>query len=149
MKENSVKIERLFNASVKNLWAIWTEPAFLYQWFGSDENGTVTSVNIDLAVGGKYRIAFMDSDGSNHAASGEFIEIIPFAKLLYTWEWESEAGHISNVQVEFIEKQEKTLLVFTHFNLSPESMHKYLEGWNKAFDKIVKKILKADTKVEV
>lgn len=142
MKENSVKIEKLFNAPVNLLWAIWTEPTFINQWFGSDEKGTVNMVNIDLSVGGKYKIAFRDSDGSNHTALGEFIEIIPFSKLLYTWEWESESGHTSKVQVDFIQKQENTLLILTHSLLNPNSTHSYLEGWNGALEKIIHKILR-------
>lgn len=142
MEGHSVKIKRLFNAPVNLLWSIWTEPTFVKQWFGSDENGTVILANIDLAVGGKYKISFMDSDGSNHTAFGEFIEIVPFSKLLYTWQWESELGYISNLQIDFIQQQENTLLVLEHFNLNPNSIHGHLEGWNGALDKIVKKILK-------
>lgn len=141
MKADIVTIERLFNAPVDLLWTIWTESSFIKRWFGSDMNGTVRSASIDLSVGGKYKIAFIDADGSAHTAFGEFIEIVPFSKLLYTWEWEGERGHISKLQVDFIERQENTLLVLTHADLNPDSVHGYLEGWNGALEKIVRKIL--------
>jgi uncharacterized protein YndB with AHSA1/START domain len=101
----------------------------------------VISANVDLSVGGRYTISFQDSDGSVHTAFGEYVEIIEFSKLRYTWEWESEAGHISEVSVEFIPQQEKTLSILTHSNLNPNSVHGYLDGWNGALDKIVKKII--------
>jgi uncharacterized protein YndB with AHSA1/START domain len=141
MSSNKVVIERVFNAPVNLVWSIWTEPEYIKIWFGSDPNGTVISADIDLSVGGKYSISFQDSDGSVHTAFGEYVEIVEFSKLHYTWEWESEPGHVSEVIVEFIPQEEKTLSILTHSNLSPNSVHGYLDGWNGALDKIVRKII--------
>lgn len=147
MKKNTVVIERLFNAPVNLVWLIWTEPEFIKIWFGSDPNGTVLSADIDLSVGGKYRISFKDSDNSMHTAFGEYLEVSEFLKLHYTWEWESEAGHISDVVVEFIPQAEKTLLILKHSNLNPNSIHGYYDGWNGALDKIVKKVIEKGIEV--
>jgi uncharacterized protein YndB with AHSA1/START domain len=141
MSSNKVVIERVFNAPVNLVWSIWTEPEYIKIWFGSDPNGTVISADIDLSVGGKYSISFQDSDGSVHTAFGEYVEIVEFSKLHYTWEWESEPGHVSEVIVEFIPQEEKTLSILTHSNLSPNSVHGYLDGWNGALDKIVRKVI--------
>ena len=141
MNGKRVVIERLYNAPVKLVWSIWTEPEFIKLWFGSDPHGTVLSADIDLSVGGKYKISFQDSNGSIHTAFGVYREIFRFSKLRYTWEWESETGHISEVIVEFIPKEEKTLSILTHANLNPNSIHGYLDGWNGTLDKIVKKII--------
>jgi uncharacterized protein YndB with AHSA1/START domain len=141
MDGNRVVIERLFNAPAKLVWSIWTEPEFIKIWFGSDPHGTVLSADIDLSVGGKYKISFQDSDGRVHTAFGGYVEIIEFSKLHYTWEWESEAGYVSEVTVEFVPQEEKTSLRFTHANLNPNSLHGYLNGWNSTMDKIVEKII--------
>jgi uncharacterized protein YndB with AHSA1/START domain len=141
MNGDKVVIERLFNAPVNLIWSIWTEPKFIKMWFGSDPNGTVLSADIDLLVGGKYRISFQDSDGTIHTAFGEYIQLIEFAKLHCTWEWESEAGHVSELIVELIPQEEKTLLILTHFNLNPNSIHGYTEGWSGTLNKIVEKII--------
>ncbi len=141
MNGKSVVIERLFDAPVKLVWLIWTEPEYIKLWFGSDPHGTVLSVDVDLSVDGKYKISFQDSDGSIHTAFGEYVEIIEFSKLHYTWEWESEAGHVTEVLIEFISQEEKTLSILTHTNLNPNSLHGYKDGWNGTFDKIVNKII--------
>ncbi|SEL90638.1 SRPBCC family protein [Parapedobacter koreensis] len=138
MDRNNILIERLFDVPVARLWEIWTKPEFINQWFGSDPKGIVISSDIDLAVGGQYRIIFQDSDGSIHTAFGEYTEVVELEKLRYTWQWESEAGYISTVIVAFIPKAEKTLLIFEHVNLNPNSAHEYFMGWNGAMDKIVK-----------
>jgi len=141
MDKNNVLIERLFDAPVARMWEIWTKPEFINQWFGSDANGIVISSAIDLAVGGKYRITFQDSDGSIHTAFGEYTEVVELEKLCYTWQWESEADYISAVSVVFISKAGKTLLVFEHVDLNPYSIHECFRGWNGAMDKIVNKVI--------
>lgn len=141
MNENKVVIEREFNAPVELVWMIWTQPEYIKMWFGADPEGTVHSADINLTVGGKYSIFFEDSDGSQHTAFGEYLEIKECSKLYFTFEWKSEPGHVSELIVEFIPKAEKTVTVLTHTNLNPNSIYGYTEGWNAALNKIVKKII--------
>ena len=141
MKENTVVIERVFNAPIELMWMIWTQPEYIKMWFGSDPNGIVLSAEINLSVGDKYSISFNDSDGTLHTAFGKYLEIIEWSKLYFTFEWKSEPGHISELIVEFIPKAEKTITILTHTNLNPNSVHGYTEGWNGTMDKIIKKIL--------
>jgi uncharacterized protein YndB with AHSA1/START domain len=136
-----VMIERKLNADAQLLWAIWTEPSFVSRWFGSDPNGTVLSAEIDLKVGGAYKISFQDSDGKVHTAFGKYLQVTTCSKLHCTWEWESEPGHVSELSVEFIPNQENTLLILKHDKLNPSSLHGYHEGWNGTLDKIVSKII--------
>ena len=133
---NSVRVERIFNASVDMLWKIWTEPELIMRWFGADPNGTVQSADIDLRVGGKHKVSFMDSDGSVHTAFGQYTLVEMHSRLHYSWEWRSEPGHISEVEVQFVPMGEKTKLILVHKNLSPDSKHGYEMGWNGALDKV-------------
>lgn len=141
MKDNTVIIERLLDAPATLVWSIWTKPEYIMHWFGSDMNGTVLSADVDLSVGGQYRISFRDSDGSMHKAFGEYIEVTAFKKLRYSFEWVSEPGFVTDVVVELMPQADKTLLKLTHSNLNPNSLHGYLDGWNGAINKIVKKII--------
>ena len=58
--ENSIHIERTFDAAINLVWKAWTKPELLMLWFGSDPNGTVEQVTLDLKVGGGYKITFSD-----------------------------------------------------------------------------------------
>ena len=138
---NNVVIERTFNAPVELLWEIWTEAEYIMQWFGGDPNGTVHTVENDVKPGGSFRINFSDSNGTTHTAFGKYQEVIQHSLLKYTWEWQSEPGHISDVWVVFESMGEQSKITLTHFNLSPESAHGYFAGWNAAIDKIVKRLL--------
>jgi len=134
--KNAIRVERLFDADVELLWKAWTEPAFIKRWFGSDPKGTVEEAEIELKVGGSYRISFSDSDGSRHTCFGKFLSIIPNNLLVYSWEWENEPGHISEVHVSFQSIGERARVILEHKNLNPDSRHIYDEGWNRALDKI-------------
>jgi len=137
MNDNKVVIERLFNTAPERFWSIWNQPEFVKMWFGSDPKGTVLSATIDLSVGGAYKISFQDADGSIHTAFGTYLEIVEPTHLRCTWEWESEPQHVSELCLELIPQEEKTLLKLSHSNLNPHSLHGYLEGWNRTLDKIV------------
>ena len=138
MQNNKVRIERIFDAPVKLVWQAWTEPELLMLWFGSDPNGTVQKAEVDLRVGGAYEINFKDSDLSEHACHGMFIEIVEKSKLVFSWEWKSEPGHISQVEVNLFPFGEKTKMIFEHRNLNPESIHNYEIGWAGGFNKFDK-----------
>ncbi|HYJ38045.1 MAG TPA: SRPBCC domain-containing protein [Chitinophagaceae bacterium] len=136
MTINEIRLERIFDAEVELLWNAWTDPSILKRWFGSDPNGTVEEIEMDLRVGGSYKITFKDSDQSVHTCKGKFLSIAVHNILKYSWEWESEPGHISELTVSFHALGEKSKIVLEHKNLNPASRHAYAQGWNGGLDKI-------------
>lgn len=125
------------NTTLQRFWSIWNQPEFIKMWFGSDPKGTVLSATIDLSVGGAYKISFQDADGTIHTAFGTYLEIVEPTHLRYTWEWESEPDHVSELRLELKPQGDQTFLRLSHSNLNPNSLHGYLEGWNRTLDKIV------------
>ena len=138
LAKNTVRVERIFDADVKLMWRTWTEPELIKLWFGSDPDGTVEEVEMDLRIGGAYRVSFTDSDASRHACKGRILTIIEHELLVWSWEWESEPGYVSQLKVTFHPLGEKTNVVLEHSNLNPESRHVYDKGWNGGLDKIEK-----------
>jgi uncharacterized protein YndB with AHSA1/START domain len=64
-----------------------SEPAELARWWGP--RGFTTSwVELDLQVGGRYRIAMQPPDGDLFHLSGEYLEIDPPSRLVYTFRWD-------------------------------------------------------------
>lgn len=143
MSIGNLVIERIFDAEVELLWKTWTEPEYISQWFGSDINGTVQSVDIDLKIGGKYRIQFSDSDQSLHTCRGEYLNIEYLKNLQMSWEWESELNQITVLNIDFKAMNDKTKITLTHSNLIFDTIHNYEYGWNGALDKIKNKIIEA------
>jgi uncharacterized protein YndB with AHSA1/START domain len=133
---NEIRVERIFDAGISLLWKAWTEPELIKLWFGSDPDGTVEHAMMDVQTGGAFQITFSDSDLSRHTCRGTFLTVIENKSLVYSWEWESEPGHISEVTVSFQPLGEKTRVVLEHKNLDPASRHGYTDGWNGALNKI-------------
>ena len=134
--KNEIRIERVFDAEIALVWKAWTEPNLIKRWFGSDPNGTVEEVEIDLRIGGSYKITFKDSDQSVHTCKGKFLSIMEHKLLKYSWEWESEPGHISELTISFYALGGKTKVVLEHKHLNRASRHAYAEGWSGGLDKI-------------
>ena len=64
-----------------------TEPRELAKWWGP-RGFTSPSVELDVRVGGSYRIAMQPPDGELFYLAGEFREVDPPGRLAYTFRWE-------------------------------------------------------------
>ena len=50
------------------------------------------AAEVDLRVGGNYRIEMTRPDGQSHVAIGQYHEIEEPNKLVYSWRWEDAEG---------------------------------------------------------
>lgn len=136
---SSLKIQRTVNASVERVYKAWTDPAQLQKWFGC-EYATHIEVNQNLVVGGEYVIKMTtDPDGIVVTVNGEYKEIVPNKKLVYTWNSDSAEFPASDtlITVEFIAKATGTEIVLEHKNFALEkSVEGHSFGWTAAFEKI-------------
>lgn len=78
-------VTKIIPASPERLFAAWTEPAQLKQWWGP-ESVTCIEAEVDLRVGGRYRIGNRFPDGSLVWISGRFQLIDAPRKLVYSWQ---------------------------------------------------------------
>lgn len=81
-----VKITRVFDAPIADVWAMWTDPALFKQWYGP--NGfSVPVAEMDVTVGGTRKIC-MEMVTPDRTISMWFIgvykEISSPARLVYT-----------------------------------------------------------------
>ena len=80
--DNQILITREFNAPKHLVWTAYTTPELVKRWWAGDM-GTVTSAEIDLRVGGRWRYV-MDSEGHEVAFRGEYREIEAPDRLVNT-----------------------------------------------------------------
>jgi len=64
-----------------------TEPAELATWWGPS-GFTMPQAEVDLRVGGGYRFSMQPPDGDLFHLSGEFVEVDPPSRLVYTFRWD-------------------------------------------------------------
>jgi uncharacterized protein YndB with AHSA1/START domain len=137
----SLRLERTFDAPPEAVFDAWTNPEVLKRWWRATAAMRTSLAEIDLRVGGAYRLSMEDPEaGTAHTVSGEYSEVVRPERLVYTWCWEQggdQAGHVSRVSVEFLGHGERTTVVLEHTGLqSEESAERHRHGWTGCIDSL-------------
>jgi uncharacterized protein YndB with AHSA1/START domain len=136
--ETSLRIERSFDASPEEVFDAWTNPEVLRRWWAVHPDGSTPVAEVDLRVGGRYRLSMKGPDGMRHTVGGEYRQVERPHRLVYSWQWEldsGEPGHVSVVTVSFDADGERTRLVLEHTGLeSADSRDRHAEGWNACLE---------------
>ena len=114
----------------------FTESSQLVQWWGP-KGFTTPTAEMDVRVGGKYRFGMQAPSGDVMYLTGEYREVSPPGRLVFTWMWETGdmAGQETLVTLEFTERGTSTEVELTHelFGSSHQrDMHG--EGWGSSYD---------------
>jgi uncharacterized protein YndB with AHSA1/START domain len=143
-EKTSLEIKRFINAAPERVYATWTDPAQLKEWWGP-EGVRTRNLTADVRVGGKYRWDLTSPDGEEMSAFGEYRELIPGKKIVFTWKWDDDEvwqHRTSLVTVELSNRDGVTELRFKHEQLpSEESRDRHNEGWNSILDRLEKFLL--------
>jgi uncharacterized protein YndB with AHSA1/START domain len=136
--DTSLRLERTYEASPEEVFDAWTNPEVLRRWWKVNPEGSTPIAEVDLRVGGRYRLSMEDPTGTTHTVGGEYQEVSRPKRLVYSWCWEQDNGqpdHVSTVTVEFHADGEHTNLVLEHTGLaSSESRDQHAHGWNACLD---------------
>jgi uncharacterized protein YndB with AHSA1/START domain len=81
--DEQILITREFDAPRHLVYRAWTEPELVRRWW-SGQRGEVTSIDIELRVGGKWRYVMIGCEGAEVAFHGEYREIVPDERLVTT-----------------------------------------------------------------
>jgi uncharacterized protein YndB with AHSA1/START domain len=132
----SLTITRRFRASPPKVYAAWTQAENLIQWFAAQAKPGSVSADLDVRAGGRYRISFNDEkSGEYHEVGGLYREVVPDARLQFTWAWHSTPERESLVTIEFKPDAGGTLMVFQQEQFADQAARDNHErGWNKFFD---------------
>lgn len=97
MDNKEIRIERIFDATVEQVFKAWTTPELVKKWWGP-EGFYAPSVKIDLQIGGKYIFAMHGPAGSpwdrDMYSAGVYKEIVPNEKLVVTDYFSDKNGNI-------------------------------------------------------
>lgn len=91
--DRSLIITRDLDAPRELVWRAWTEPEHFMRWWGPFDF-TAPVCRIDLRVGGRYLAAMRDSSGRDYYSTGEYREIAPPERLVYTDSFADADGNI-------------------------------------------------------
>ena len=130
-ESTTIERELAIAARPETVWELLTDPIQATRWMGRE-------ARFDLRRGGEYRVDVVPGN----VAVGEFVEIDPPRRLVFTWGWESGGSSVApgstTVEFDLVPDGEGTLLRFRHSNLpSAEATASHSHGWDHYLDRLV------------
>ena len=125
----SLTLRRTFKAPRDRVFAAWTQPEMVREWFAPPPGMTVPDLALDVRVGGAYRVVFRADDGEMTEVAGVYREVRPPERLAYTWRFPGWAAD-TLVVIEFYARGDETDIVLTHRDFADaEACAAHERGW--------------------
>jgi uncharacterized protein YndB with AHSA1/START domain len=148
----AVELTRVFDAPRALVFAAWTEPQHINQWWGP-KPFTSRDARVDLRVGGAWCFVMTSPDGQDFWCGGTFLEIEAPARLVYTNHFTDAHGApvppsrygmpgdtpeemLCTVTFEELPGG-KTRLALRHEGIPEAMMGNTEAGWSTSLDKLV------------
>jgi uncharacterized protein YndB with AHSA1/START domain len=137
--ERELVVTRTINGPARIVFEAWTKPELFKQWWVPKSIGvTLLSCELDVRVGGQYRLVFPHGD-STMAFFGRYIEVTPYSRLAWTNDEGGDGGVVTTVTFE--ETGGKTLLVLHELYPSKEALDAAMasgekNGIDETFDQL-------------
>jgi uncharacterized protein YndB with AHSA1/START domain len=132
----SLTMKRRLNATPAEVYRAWTDPDLLVRWFGP-ENVTTQEAEVDLRVGGTYRVVMLEDNGERHQVSGAYQEVVENERLVFSWAWVTTPERVSRVTVTFKPDGDGTILTLLHEQFfDAEAVRGHTHGWTGSLVKL-------------
>lgn len=133
----SFSLSRVLAAPPEQVFKAFTDPEWYSQWWGPE--GTSSKVTqLELKVGGAYRVDMKLPDGNQTVLYGTYREIDPPKLLAYSFAWEGLPDE-TLVTLELEPHADGTELTVTHEGFTDQTMADQHEGgWSGSIDRMEK-----------
>jgi uncharacterized protein YndB with AHSA1/START domain len=115
--------EIVIDARPDTVFPFLTDPAKHGEWLGS-------VLELDPRPGGAYRVSL----GNNHLAAGEFVEVVPLERVVFTFGWDIPDHPIpagsTTITISLIPEGEKTRVQLVHSGLPADAIADHRGGWD-------------------
>ena len=117
-------VTRMFNAPARLVWAAWTKPEFMKQWYGNSCM-TLDVCEMDVRVGGAWRRVLRMDNGTSVGFHGVYQEIDEPERIVFSEVFEPVPEHPSTVTVTLSERDGKTYVRVEqlHDSVTSRDMH--------------------------
>jgi len=133
-----LNLVRRYPVAPEKVWRAWTDPQAVRQWWGPGPGEPVAVAELDVRVGGRFRIVFGGPKGTDHEVQGTYKEVVPNRKLVFTWTWpKTTPERESLVTIVLQASGNGTELDFRHEQLFDEKVRDdHKRGWSGSLDKL-------------
>jgi uncharacterized protein YndB with AHSA1/START domain len=110
--DREIHVERVFDAPRDRVFAAFTDPKLIPEWWGPRDTTTVVD-QMDVRPGGSWRFVVRNSDGSETGFRGTYREIAPPERVVQTFEWEGMPGYVPVETATFEDLGDRTKVTTT------------------------------------
>ena len=89
--DREIRFERVFNAPRDRVWAAYTDPKLVAQWWGRGNKLDIEKW--EFVKGGHWRVV-EHAHGESHGFEGRYREITPKDRIVRTFEWDGMPGYV-------------------------------------------------------
>jgi len=136
--DRELVVTRTINGPARLVFEAWTKPELFKQWWVPKSMGmSLLSCELDVRVGGTYRLVFNIDASKTMAFFGTYLEVVPPSRIVWTNEESGEGGAVSTVT--FAEKGGETRVVLHELYPSKEALDASIgsyDGMNETFDQL-------------
>jgi uncharacterized protein YndB with AHSA1/START domain len=119
--DREVVVTRTFHCRARLVYEAWTRADLFKQWWVPRSMGmTLRSCELDVRVGGGYRLVFGDDPSNPMAFFGTYLEVVPNSRLVWTNEEGGDSGPVTTVTFE--ERDGSTLLTLRELYPSKQAL---------------------------
>ena len=141
LPETTLQISRRFRAPVERVFRAFTDPDELQRWYALADDWETPVVEIDLRVGGRFRIGLRPPGRDTFYETGEYREIVPNQRLVYTQVLHGAGEGVDHdgtlTTIEFIARGAETDVVITEGGFpSVTERDVHASGWPGFLDRL-------------
>ncbi|MBI3563035.1 MAG: SRPBCC domain-containing protein [Gammaproteobacteria bacterium] len=141
-----LQLKKFIRARREKVFQAWTKPEFLRTWIAPGAASSVSSLRMELKVGGSYRIEMQGEMGGrvfDVVVRGIYETIIPNELLTFTWAFEDQERRNSvgdtRVSVEFKDVDGGTEVILTHAKFATtDKRDGHYHGWVDCLEKLAR-----------
>jgi uncharacterized protein YndB with AHSA1/START domain len=121
--------EIVIDATPETIWPFLTDASKLVEWQG-------TEAEIDARPGGVHRVLI----AGEHQAVGEYVEVVPMEKLVFTFGWDQPdhpiPPHSTTVEISLHPEGTKTRVRLAHRGLPADAVGDHDGGWTRYLERL-------------
>lgn len=143
-----LRLERSIDVPPRLVWAAWTEPGHLKEWF-APRPWTVAECTVDLRPGGRFRTVMRSPEGEEFPGDGCFLEVVPQRRLVFTDAllpgYRPSPSPFFTTILSLEPKGDGTRYVATAMHAEPDARARheemgFAEGWGQCLDQLVEMV---------
>ena len=133
-----LRIERTFDAPAERVYDAWTNPEVMRRWYHCGPDWATPEVEVDLRVGGRFRVVMRKPDGSEVELSGEYTGIDRPRRLAMTCTFSDDpSGAEQSIELSFSETAGATTVVLVNSRIPSEARSDAQGwGWGRCLDEL-------------